>query len=76
MNIPILKEPFPGGGLPGRGRAVGDVAATPEFAKAHGYRYINEYEARDRMGNMGVFLGVTEAPGGYRAVVNTFHSNT
>jgi hypothetical protein len=75
-KIPIVKEPFPHGGLPGKGRMAGEVRATPEEAKAEGYRAIREYEAKDRFGNMGVFIGVAEVDGGYRAVINLYHSNT
>jgi len=75
-KIQILTAPFRGGGLPGPGRVVGGVHAEPEGARLEGHQIITTYVKADPMGNMGVFLGVTAVPGGFRAVINTYHSNT
>ena len=76
-SIAVLTgPPFNGGGLPGNGRAVGQVHANAQDARAEGHKIIQDYEHADHYGNMGVFIGVTEVEGGYRAVINTYHSNT
>jgi hypothetical protein len=63
---------------PGRGvRALPETFDTPEAAHAHGVEVVREYERADPYGNMGEVLGVTLSDEGkYRAVINTYHSNT
>lgn len=69
---------FDAGGFPSKGvKAVGPECDTMEQAEAAGEQHVRDYQAADTMGNMGVFLGVTQLPNGkFRAVVNTYHSRT
>lgn len=63
--------------LPSNGvRATGPIYPTPDEAQAEGMREIRTYELADRFGNMGELCGVAPVEGGYRAVINTYHSNT
>jgi hypothetical protein len=63
---------FPSWGV----RAVGEVFTTPEAAFEAGRQAVGQYERADVFGNMGQVCGVTAVEGGYRAVINTYHSNT
>ncbi len=57
-------------------RMTGKVCATPDEAQAIGAAEIRAYEQRDPFGNMGEVCGVAAVDGGYRAVINTYHSNS
>ena len=63
---------FPSTGV----RVVGAVCVTKEEAYAVGANAVRAYVAADPFGNMGSVCGVTVVEGGYRAVINTYHSNT
>lgn len=58
------------------------VFPTPLAAYEAGREHIRSYERRNPYGNMGEVIGVVhtqrtdKTPDGYRAVVNTYHSNT
>ncbi|MTJ93895.1 MAG: hypothetical protein F8N36_13710 [Desulfovibrio sp.] len=64
-------------GFPSRGvRQVGEVHTTTLEAYQEGVKAVEQYQAADSYGNMGEVCGVTAVEGGYRAVINTYHSNT
>ena len=66
-----------GTSYPSRGvRMAGRNCATPEAAYAEGLMLIRDYKSIDRFGNMGEVCGVVAVDGGFRAVINTYHSNT
>jgi hypothetical protein len=67
-----ISTSFPKAGL----RMVGTIKPTPEEAHAEGVKALKAYEAVDPFGNMGDVPGVAAVEGGYRAVINTYHSNT
>ena len=64
--------------FPSRGvRAIAQDFDTPKAAYQHGIDTLRKYEAADPYGNMGEVLGVMlHTNGKYRAVINTYHSNT
>jgi hypothetical protein len=68
----LFSTSFPSQGV----RQVGGVHATPEAARAEGQAVLRAYERQDVHGNMGEVCGVVAVSGGYRAVINTYHSNT
>lgn len=63
---------FPSTGV----RLAGPVRSSAEAAYQEGAQILDTYRARDTMGNMGEVCGVARVEGGFRAVINTYHSNT
>lgn len=66
---------LPSGGLPWY-RETDQVRATQEEAWADAVAWARDYEAQDRFGNMAHAHGVIAVDGGWRGVVNHYHSNT
>jgi hypothetical protein len=57
-------------------RMAGRTHATPEAAYEDGLMLIRDYKSIDPFGNMGEVCGVVKVTDGFRAVINTYHSNT
>lgn len=60
----------------GKIRALENSFPTIEEAEKDGKDYIANYERRSFPGGMGCVLGVVDNGGSYKAVVNTYYSNS
>ena len=74
-NSPIYR--FSTGGYPSRGvRKAGATHRDPESALAEGHAEVKRYCEAAPYARSGAVLGVAEVEGGFRAVINTYHSNS